>query len=69
MVTIYKKLGDRVRKIRKGKGVSQEELAEMAKIDPRSIVAIEQGDRNPTMKTINKLAKALSVHSSELLSF
>jgi len=44
MATIYKKLGNNIRKIRKKKGLTQEELAERARIDPKSIIEIEEGN-------------------------
>jgi len=68
MVSIYKKFGERVRELRKEKGLSQEELAEKVKVDVRTIVAIETGKRNPTFKTIDKIAKSLKIKSKELLS-
>lgn len=67
MSATYKKLGSNVRKIRKEMGLSQEKLAELTRVDPKSIVAIESGKRNPTLKTINKLAKALGVSAKQLL--
>ena len=66
MSTIYKKFGERVKELRKDKGLSQEQLAEKIKRDPRSVVAIEGGKRNPTLNTIDKLAKALGVEIKEL---
>lgn len=67
MGTIYGKLGDNIKKARRKIGMSQEELAEKAKIDPKSIVQIEAGKRNPTLKTIKKIASSLSVKLTEIL--
>ena len=69
MSTTYEKLGERVRKLRKKKGITQEKLAELIGRDPRTIVALEAGKRNPTLKTIQKIAKALKVKSTDILSF
>lgn len=67
MTNIYQKFGERVRELRKERGLSQEKLAEKMKLkDVRTVVAIETGKRNPTLKTINKIAKALSV---EIVNF
>lgn len=63
----YKKYSETVRKLRKQKGWSQEELAEKAKLDPKSIVQIENAKRNPTLKTLQKIASALNVSISKLL--
>jgi len=67
MTTIYKKVGKNIRKRRKELGMSQEELAHKAKMDPKSIVHIEAGKRNPTLKTIKKIAGTLSISVEELL--
>jgi len=67
MATIYKKVGENIRKIRKQKGLTQEELAGLARIDPKSVIQIEGGKRNPTLKTIRKIALALRVEPSKLL--
>lgn len=69
MATIYEKFGESVRKFRKDRDFSQEELAELIKRDPRTIVAIESGKRNPTLNTVYKLARALKVSAEQLLPF
>jgi len=61
MGTIYKKLGDNIRNLRKKSGLTQERLAELARMDPKSVIEIENGNRNPTLKTIRKIALALKV--------
>jgi transcriptional regulator with XRE-family HTH domain len=63
----YKKLGEKIKQLRRGRKLTQEQLAEMAKVDPKSIIEIENGKRNPTYKTLNKLAAALKIHLSEIL--
>jgi transcriptional regulator with XRE-family HTH domain len=67
MATIYQKVGENIRKIRKQKDLTQEQLAELAKIDPKSIIQIEAGKRNPTLRTIKKLALGLKVKLSEII--
>jgi transcriptional regulator with XRE-family HTH domain len=58
MTSIYQKFGERVRELRKDRGLSQEKLAEKMKLkDVRTIVNIETGKRNPTLKTINRNSK------------
>jgi len=66
---IYEKLGEKVRKLRKANNMSQEDLAAMIKVDVRTVIAIEAGKRNPTLKTINKIARALKIPVHELLKF
>lgn len=62
-----KKLGERIKNLRKEKGYTQERLAELAKIDPTTVIAIENARRNPTFKTLSKIAHALKVNISELI--
>lgn len=69
MATIYEKFGEKVRKSRKEQGLSQEDLAELIKRDPRTVVAIEAGKRNPTLNTINKIARALKIPLPDLFRF
>lgn len=69
MTNIYKKFGIKVRSLRKKKKLSQEKLAEFIRCDPRTIVAIETGKRNPTLKTIYKISLAFKIPLSELLKF
>ena len=68
MIT-YQKLGYRIKKLRKDRTMSQIDLAVKINVDVRTIVAIEAGKRNPTLKTINKLARALEIPVHELLKF
>ena len=61
-------LAERIRILRKSQNLTQEKLAELSNIDPKTIVSIESGKRvNPTLKTLNKLAKALKTSTEELL--
>ena len=69
MSTIYQKLGESVRKQRRKADLSQEDLAAKAKLDLTSVSEIESGLRNPSLKTIHKLAKALGIQVSDLITF
>ncbi|KKR17153.1 MAG: Transcriptional regulator, XRE family [Candidatus Levybacteria bacterium GW2011_GWC1_40_19] len=62
-------LGQRVKKMRKPKKLSQVDLAVAIGLSPSYIGAIEQGTRRPSLKTLKKLAKILGVKSSDLLPF
>lgn len=65
--TNYKKLGTKLKQLRKERKITQEELAERANLDPKSIIQIESGKRNPTLKTINKIARSLETSVSDLI--
>jgi len=66
---LKRKFGERMREIRKKKGMSQEDVALDIKMDLTSINEIEKGHRSPKLVTIYKIAQALNVSSSELLPF
>ncbi|MGH7204532.1 MAG: helix-turn-helix domain-containing protein [Candidatus Levyibacteriota bacterium] len=69
MANIYQKLGESVRKYRRKAGLSQEELAVKAKLDLTSVSEIESGLRNPSLKTLHKLASALRITVNDLIPF
>ena len=69
MKTIEKRFGERVRELRQAKGLSQEELAFRAKVHRTYLGGIERGERNPALKNLAAIAKALDVSLSELFSY
>ena len=60
--------GDFVRKQRKAKGMSQEQLADKAELHRTYIGMIERGEKNITLLNILKIANALEIAPSTLLS-
>ena len=66
---ILKKFGEKIRRIRRERGISQEKLAHEAGIERSYMGAIERGERNPTLLKIYKIVTTLKVNSSELLPF
>ena len=63
----YRRIGEKIKYLRREKNLTQEKLAELAKIDPKSVVDIEAGKRNATIKTLTKLASALKISISDIL--
>ena len=61
------KFGEQVRRLRKAKGLSQEQLAELAGLHRNYIGGIERGERNVALLNIVRLARALKVSPSYLL--
>jgi len=59
-------LGLNVRRAREAKQLTQEKLAERAGLDPTYISGIERGLRNPGIKNVARLAKALGLATAEL---
>jgi transcriptional regulator with XRE-family HTH domain len=66
---IKKQFGKHLRKLRKEKGWTQEELAEKANMHFTYIGQIERGIRNPSLVNLYKLSKALKIHLGNLFSF
>jgi transcriptional regulator with XRE-family HTH domain len=62
------KLGLRIRKIRKAKGMSQEELGFASELDRTYISDLERGNRNPSYLGLRKLEIGLETTLSEILA-
>lgn len=63
---LMKVFGKRVAEVRKGRGVTQQELAERIGMSVVAIAYIETGKRWARLGTLNKIAKNLKVDISEL---
>ncbi len=59
--------GEAVREAREKLGISQEELGFESELDRTYISGIERGVRNPTLRTIHRLCRALGARPSSLL--
>jgi transcriptional regulator with XRE-family HTH domain len=57
-----------VGRLRRQRGLTQEELAFQSKIDLTYLGGIERGKRNPSLLVMARIAKALSVPLPKLLS-
>jgi transcriptional regulator with XRE-family HTH domain len=64
-----KLFGNKVRSVRKERGWSQEELADICELDRTYIGGIERGERNVSIMNIAKIAQALGVTASSLITF
>jgi transcriptional regulator with XRE-family HTH domain len=62
-----KLVGRNVGRIRREKGLTQEQLAEVSGFSQQYISGLEQGRRNPTVVTLYELAMALGVSHLDLL--
>ena len=61
-----KAFGEKIRKIRIERGLSQEKLAFLSGLHRTYVGAIERGERNVSFKNIEKIAKTLKVDLEEL---
>ena len=66
---VLEKFGEKMQKVRQSTEVTQEELATRLGMHRTYIGLIERGERNPTIRTLYKIAKALKVNASDLLPF
>lgn len=61
-----KKLGKRIRTLRKAKNMTQEQLATVADSGAKYISELERGEANVTIALVGKLAEGLGVSAREL---
>ncbi|MCL1806778.1 MAG: helix-turn-helix domain-containing protein [Oscillospiraceae bacterium] len=61
MSDIAKTIGERLRTYRNRTGMKQEELAERAGVHPTYIGQLERGEKNATLESIEKVARALDL--------
>lgn len=66
-ISLNETLGLNVAQLRKEQGLSRNELGRLTGLKASSIYRIETGGSSPRLQTIEKLARALHVHPSELL--
>lgn len=61
-------IADNIKKYRQKLGISQDRLSKMADVTYNTIIKIESGgSQNPTIDTLSKIAKALSVSVDDLI--
>ncbi|EYS98173.1 DNA-binding protein [Cupriavidus sp. SK-4] len=61
-------LGDAIRRIRKERGLSQEQLALSAEIDVSYLGRVERGDNNVAILRLQRIAEALDVTMARLMA-
>ena len=67
--SVQQKFGKKLRTLRDEAKLTQEKLGELTGLDRTYISDIERGVRNPSLKSLQKLAKAFNVSISELTTF
>lgn len=67
MATQAVTIGKKIKGLRKARELTQVELAVIVNISPVYLGFIENGRRRPSLKILEKLARALKVKPSELL--
>ena len=67
MVINLIEIGAKIGMHRKLKGLTQQQLAELCKLDRSSISSIENGKLNMTMRTFSNICQALKVNGKDLI--
>ena len=62
-------IGDKILEIRKRKGLSQEELSTLSKINLRTLQRIEKGETEPQGNTIKQICNVLEVNIEDILDY
>ncbi|MCC7420490.1 MAG: helix-turn-helix transcriptional regulator [Planctomycetaceae bacterium] len=67
MLDVKVRFGQRLRALRTEQNISQEKLGEMAGLHRTFVSMVERGERNVTLATVEKLAKALGRRMADLM--
>lgn len=68
MTKIEEQVGKNIQKVRKSKGLTQQQLADKIAMNRAHLGHLEQGRKSPSLETLEKIAKALKVEVKELFS-
>ncbi len=60
-------IGRNISQLRKSQKLSQEDLSRMAEIDRSYLSEIENGHKNPSVRTIIKISRALNVGVDDII--
>lgn len=66
MSDLRQKVGNRIRALRKARGLTQQQLAELSNLDDAYIGSVERGERNISLDTLEKVIIAFDIQPTEL---
>lgn len=69
MSNLSNQIGHQCRLVRKGKGLTQAEVAKRTGTNTNYYAKLERGEAVPSLKMLEKIIKALGVKSSDILPF
>ena len=64
---VRKRVGLNVRRLRRERGLSQEELAARSAVHQTYLSGVERGVRNPTVTVLQKIAEALDLDIGDVV--
>jgi len=65
---LLKQLGEELRRLRKFRKLSQEEVAERAELHPTYYGQVERGEVNPSIKTVLQIVAAIEIDPAQLIN-
>ncbi|MDP9700371.1 transcriptional regulator with XRE-family HTH domain [Paenibacillus intestini] len=68
MTKLRNSVGERIRAIRKAKGFTQQQLAELSGLDDAYIGSLERGERNFSIDTLEKIILGLNISFGDLIA-
>jgi transcriptional regulator with XRE-family HTH domain len=66
---LVKRIGERIRRLRKDKNLSQEQLAELSGLHTNYVGQVERGEKNVTLETLEKVVLGLGISLEELFRY
>ncbi len=64
---VRERVGFNLQRLRREKGLSQEELADRAEIHQTYLSGVERGKRNPTITVLQRIAEALGADIEDIV--
>lgn len=64
-----KQFGKNIRIVRNKTGLTQQQVADKAKMHVNYYARIERGEENPSFETLEKIIKALDIKSKDVMPF
>jgi len=68
-MSLMVQLGKRIQTLREKRGLTQEQLEEKTEVNAKYISAVERGQQNVTVKTLEKIAQGLNIELYQLFLF
>jgi transcriptional regulator with XRE-family HTH domain len=66
--TLARRFGELVRRLRQERGYSQEEFSFRARLHQTYVSSVERGERNVTIQTADRIARALGTTLADLFT-
>ena len=68
LIRTMSKIGSNIKKLRETAGISQDRLSKLADISSNTVAKLELNESpNPTIETLQKIAKALNVKVDDII--